>query len=45
VVDLDLETEPLTGLVYLEPGESYTLPAKPTRTSGYNLVELRYFSR
>ena len=45
VVDLDLETEPLAGLVYLEPGESYTLPAKPTRTSGYNLVELRYFSR
>ncbi|GAB2556137.1 cupin domain-containing protein [Kribbella endophytica] len=45
VVDLDLATEPLTGLVYLEPGESYTLPAKPTRTSGYNLVELRYFSR
>jgi hypothetical protein len=45
VVDLDLETEPLNGLVYLEPGESYTLPAKPTRTSGYNLVELRYYSR
>ncbi|MGC4937372.1 hypothetical protein [Kribbella sp. DT2] len=45
VVDLDLETEPLTGLVYLEPGESYTLPAKPAKTSGYNLVELRYFSR
>jgi hypothetical protein len=45
VVDLDLETEPLSGLVYLEPGESYTLPAKPTRTSGYNLVELRYYSR
>lgn len=45
VVDLDLATEPLAGLVYLESGESYTLPAKPTRTSGYNLVELRYFSR
>ncbi|GAB3817658.1 hypothetical protein [Kribbella italica] len=45
VVDLDLDTEPLSGLVYLEPGESYTLPTKPARTSGYNLVELRYFSR
>lgn len=45
VVDLDLETEPLTGLVYLEPGESYTLPAKSAKTFGYNLVELRYFSR
>lgn len=42
VVDLDLATEPLDGITYLEPGESYTLPAKPARTSGYNLVELLY---
>ena len=26
------------------PGESYTLPAKLERTSGFNLVELRYYS-
>jgi hypothetical protein len=42
VVDLDLEHPDVT---YLEPGESYTLPAKPARTSGFNLVELRYYSR
>jgi hypothetical protein len=42
VVDLDLEHPDVT---YLEPGESYTLPAKPSRTSGFNLVELRYYSR
>ncbi|GAA1554896.1 hypothetical protein GCM10009789_05430 [Kribbella sancticallisti] len=41
VVDLDRSTPTVT---YLEPGGSYTLPAKPTRTSGYNLVELRYYS-
>jgi hypothetical protein len=41
VVDLDRSTPTVT---YLEPGESYTLPAKPTRTSGFNLVELRYYS-
>jgi hypothetical protein len=41
VVDLDRTAATVT---YLEPGESYTLPAKPTRTSGYNLVELRFYS-
>jgi hypothetical protein len=44
VVDLDLNAAPLDGVRYLQPGETYTLPAKPSRTSGYNLVELRYFS-
>ena len=43
VVDLDLTTAPVDGVRYLQPGETYTLPAKPIRTSGYNLVELRYF--
>ncbi|HET6739666.1 MAG TPA: hypothetical protein VFH76_12055 [Kribbella sp.] len=42
VVDLDLSSRDVT---YLEPGESYTLPAKPQRTSGFNLVELRYYSK
>jgi len=41
VVDLDLSQPDVT---YLEPGESYTLPAKAERTSGFNLVELRYYS-
>jgi hypothetical protein len=44
VVDLDLTTTPVDGVHYLQPGETYTLPAKPARTSGYNVVELRYFS-
>jgi hypothetical protein len=43
VVDLDLSTEPLEGVRYLAPSETYVLPAKPTRTSGYNVVELLYF--
>jgi hypothetical protein len=42
VVDLDLDSPDVT---YLEPGESYTLPAKPTLTSGFNLVELLYYRR
>jgi hypothetical protein len=42
VVDLDLESPDVT---YLEPGQSYTLPAKGERTSGFNLVELRYYSK
>jgi hypothetical protein len=42
VVDLDLATPTVS---YLKPGESHTLPAKPTPTSGFNLVELRYYSR
>jgi hypothetical protein len=41
VVDLDLNTRTIT---YLQPGESLTLPAKRTRTNGFNLVELRYYS-
>lgn len=45
VVDLDLATDPEAGIIYLEPGESYELPPKPTTTSGYNLVELLYYSR
>jgi hypothetical protein len=44
VVDLDLTTASVDGVRYLQPGETYTLPSKLTRTSGYNLVELRYFS-
>jgi len=45
VVDLDLTTEPTEGVRYLEPGQSFTLPAKETRTStsGFNIVELRYY--
>jgi hypothetical protein len=43
VVDLDLATATVDGVRYLQPGETYTLSAKHTRTSGYNLVELRYF--
>jgi hypothetical protein len=42
VLDLDLEHPDVT---YLEPGESYTLPAKAERTSGFNLVELLYYSK
>ena len=42
VVDLDLESPDVT---YLEPGQSYTLPAKPTRALGFNLVELLYYSK
>jgi hypothetical protein len=42
VVDLDLSSPDVT---YLEPGQSYTLPAKQERTSGFNLVELRYYSK
>ncbi|HEY9333655.1 MAG TPA: hypothetical protein VIQ79_04535 [Kribbella sp.] len=42
VVDLDLQHP---DVIYLEPGESYTLPAKPERTPGFNLVELRYYSK
>ncbi|MFD7156417.1 hypothetical protein ACFV9C_17540 [Kribbella sp. NPDC059898] len=42
VVDLDLSSPDVT---YLEPGQSYTLPAKAERTSGFNLVELRYYSK
>lgn len=45
VVDLDLSTEATAGVQYVEPGESYALPAKPTRTSGYNVVELLYYGR
>lgn len=45
VIDLDLSTEAPAGVQYVEPGESYTLPAKPTRTSGYNVVELLYYGR
>lgn len=41
VVDLDLNSPDVT---YLQPGDSYDLPTKPTRTNGYNLVELRYYS-
>jgi len=42
VVDLDLDNPDVT---YLEPGETYTLPAKAERTSGFNLVELLYYRR
>ncbi|WP_427887875.1 hypothetical protein ACQHIV_32925 [Kribbella sp. GL6] len=42
VIDLDLSSPDVT---YLEPGQSYTLPAKPERTSGFNLVELLYYSK
>jgi hypothetical protein len=42
VVDLDLDNP---DVIYLEPGETYTLPAKPDRTSGSNLVELLYYSK
>lgn len=41
VADLDLASPDVT---YLEPGESYTLPAKPAASSGFNLVELRYYA-
>lgn len=44
VVDLDLATATIDGVRYLQPGETYAIPAKGTRTSGYNLVELRYFT-
>ena len=42
VVDLDLDNPDVT---YLEPGETCTLPAKPDRTPGFNLVELLYYSK
>jgi hypothetical protein len=42
VVDLDLDNPDVT---YLEPGETYTLPAKPDSTPGFNLVELLYYSK
>jgi hypothetical protein len=42
VVDLDLATPTVT---YLHPGDSFTLAAKPTQTSGFNLVELLYCAR
>ena len=42
VVDLDLDNPDVT---YLEPGETYTLSAKPNRTAGFNLVELLYYSK
>ena len=42
VVDLDLDNPDVT---YLEPGETYTLPAKAERTAGFNLVELLYYRR
>lgn len=45
IVDLDLATNPADGVRYLEPGESYPLTAKNTHTSGFNLVELRYYGR
>lgn len=41
VVDLDRATPTVT---YLQPGETHTLPAKPERTNGFNLVELRYYA-
>ncbi|WP_433011587.1 hypothetical protein [Kribbella sp. CA-294648] len=41
IADLDLNTPDVT---YLEPGESYDLPAKDTQTNGFNLVELRYYA-
>jgi hypothetical protein len=41
VVDLDLTTPTVT---YLNPGESHSLPAKSAQTSGFNLVELLYYS-
>ena len=44
VVDLDLATDPAAGITYLNPGDSHILPTKQTRTSGYNLVELRYYA-
>jgi hypothetical protein len=42
VVDLDLTSPTVT---YLNPGESATLPTKPTQTAGFNLVELLYYAR
>ena len=45
VVDLDLGTAPAEGVRYLQPGESYTLPARETRTSGFNVVELKYYGK
>lgn len=41
VVDLDLDSPDVT---YLQPGESYELPAKQTRTNGFNIVDLRYYT-
>jgi hypothetical protein len=44
VVDLDLATDPVAGITYLNPGDSHTFPTKHAQTSGYNLVELRYYA-
>lgn len=41
IADLDLNSPDVT---YLEPGESYDLPAKQTPTNGFNVVELRYYA-
>ena len=41
VVDLDLDSP---GVTYIQPGESYELPAKQTRTNGFNIVDLRYYT-
>jgi hypothetical protein len=41
IVDLDLDSPDVT---YLQPGDAYALPAKESRTSGFNVVELRYYS-
>jgi hypothetical protein len=41
VVDLDLTTPTVT---FLNSGESHSLPTKSTPTSGFNLVELLYYS-
>jgi hypothetical protein len=45
VVDLDLAIQPTESIRFLRPGESYTPSAKETRTSGFNLVELKYYGR
>ncbi|QNE19468.1 hypothetical protein F1D05_18050 [Kribbella qitaiheensis] len=42
VIDLDLTNPTVT---YLNPGDSHTLPIKPTQTNGFNLVELLYYAR
>jgi hypothetical protein len=41
VIDLDLACPDVS---YVEPGDTYALPAKDARTNGFNIVELRYFS-
>ena len=45
VVDLDLETEPLTGLVYLEPGSRTRSPPNPPRPPATTWLSCDYFSR